>query len=147
MTSSQVTAGETRRWRFKTSFAALVLAQGAHSTEEYVGRLWESFPPAGFLSRLISQDLERGFIVINVSVVASGIWCFLWPVRKEWRSAVSLVWVWTGLELINGIGHPLWSLRAGGYTPGVVTATVLLPLAVYLAWQLRSVARDSLITP
>jgi hypothetical protein len=41
------------------------------------------------------------------------------------------------LEIINGIGHPLWSLREGRYTPGLATAPILLLLAVYLAHQLR----------
>jgi hypothetical protein len=40
------------------------------------------------------------------------------------------------IETINGIGHPLWSLRQGGYTPGVATAPVLLILAINLARQL-----------
>jgi uncharacterized membrane protein len=47
--------------------------------------------------------------------------------------ALAFLRVWIGLELINGIGHPLWTLRQGGYTPGAVTAPVLLLLAVYLA--------------
>lgn len=51
--------------RVKVAFSALVLAQFAHSTEEYVGRLWESFLPARFLAGLISSDHEPGFIVIN----------------------------------------------------------------------------------
>ena len=76
--------------RFQATFGTLVLAQAAHSMEEYVGQLWESFPPARFLTGLISQDLERGFIVINVSLVAFGLWCFLWPVRRGWLSAVPL---------------------------------------------------------
>jgi hypothetical protein len=42
------------------------------------------------------------------------------------------------VELINGIGHPLWTLRQGGYTPGVATAPVLLVLAASLALQLRA---------
>lgn len=40
------------------------------------------------------------------------------------------------LELVNGIGHPVWSLRQRAYTPGVVTALVLLLLAQSLARQL-----------
>ncbi len=119
--------------RFQMAFGMLVLAQAAHSVEEYLGRLWESFPPARFLSSLISQDLERGFLVINVSLVAFGLWCWLWPVRRRWPSAVNLAWAWVTVEVINGIGHSLWTLRQGGYTPGVATAPVLLVLAVYLA--------------
>ena len=122
--------------RFQATFGALVLAQAAHSVEEYVGRLWESFPPARFLISLISQDLERGFLAINVSLVAFGLWCVLWPVRLGWPSAVPLAWVWIVAEVINGIGHPLWTLRQGGYTPGVATAPLLLALGVYLALQL-----------
>lgn len=129
--------------RFQVAFGALVLTQAAHSVEEYVGRLWESFPPARFLTGLLSQDLERGFLVINVSLVAFGLWCFLWPVRRGWPSAVTLAWVWVGVEVINGIGHPLWTLRQGGYTPGVATAPVLLVLAVYLALQLRHIVGRS----
>lgn len=55
--------------RLELTFGLLVLAQAAHSLEEYLGRLWERF---------------------------------------------------------NGIGHPLWSLRQGGYTPGLATATSVL---------------------
>lgn len=125
------------------AFGAIVLAQAAHSVEEYVGRLWESFPPARFLSGVVSQDLERGFLIINVSLVAFGLWCFFWPVRQGWPSAVPLAWAWVALELINGIGHPLWSLWQGSYTPGVVTAPVLLVLALYLAVQSRRVVPHS----
>lgn len=120
------------------AFGALVLAQAAHSVEEYVGRLWESFPPARFLSGMISRDLEQGFALINVSLVAFGVWCFLWPVRRRWSGAVGLAWLWVGIEVINGIGHHLWSLSRLGYTPGLATAPVLLILALYLARQLRA---------
>jgi len=63
-------------------------------------------------------------------------------VRRRWPSAVPLVWFWIGIELINGIGHPVWSLIERRYTPGVATAPFLLVLALYLAQQLRA-ARSS----
>ena len=129
--------------RLQLAFGALVLAQAAHSVEEYVGRLWESFPPARFLTGLISQDLERGFILINVSLAAFGLWCWLWPVRRGWPSAVHFGWAWVGVELVNGIGHPLWTVLQRRYTPGVATAPVLLVLAMFLAGQLRRVGRPS----
>ncbi|MGH7712736.1 MAG: HXXEE domain-containing protein [Gemmatimonadaceae bacterium] len=127
--------------RFKAAFGALILVQAAHSVEEYAGRLWETFPPARVLSSLISSDLQLGFLVINVALVAFGIWAFIWPVRREWRSAASIAWVWVAIEMINGVGHPLWSLRQGGYTPGVATAPMLLVLAIYVAMQLRHLPR------
>jgi hypothetical protein len=129
--------------RTQMAFGGIVLAQAAHSVEEFVGRLWESFPPARFLTGLVSPDLERGFLIINVSLVAFGLWCFFWPVRQGWPSAVPLAWAWVALQLINGIGHPLWTLRQGSYTPGVATAPVLLALTLYLALQLRRIARHS----
>lgn len=127
--------------RIKAAFGSLVVAQTAHSIEEYVGRLWESFPPATFLTGLVSPDREFGFILINSALVAFGFWCLLWPVRRDWRSATSLVWFWVVIETINGVGHPAWSFRQGSYTPGLVTAPVLLVLALYLASQLPSIAR------
>jgi hypothetical protein len=127
----------------RTAFGALILGQCAHSAEEYIGRLWESFPPARVVSGLVSEDLERGFLLANVALVAFGLWCWLWPVRRRWPAGVPLAWAWVTLEVINGIGHSLWTLRQGGYTPGVGTAPVLLVLAIYLARQLRQLARHA----
>jgi len=123
--------------RIQLTFGALILMQAAHSIEEYVGHLWESFPPTRFVTGLVSSNPERGFVALNLLLLAFGVWCFLWPVRRGWPVAVALGWLWAVLEIINGIGHPLWSLREGGYTPGLATAPLLLILAVYLAYQLR----------
>lgn len=129
--------------RFQATFGALIAAQAAHSIEEYVGRLWESFPPARFMSGLVSQDLERGFVVLNVALVSFGLWCLLWPVRKGWPSAAAFATGWMVVEIINGIGHPLWTLRQGAYTPGVATAPILLLLAISLAMQMRHIGGDA----
>ena len=119
-------------------FLALIGVQALHSLEEYVFRLWETFPPAQFLTGLISADLERGFIVINLALVALGICCYWWPVRRRWTSATLIAWLWVALELVNGIGHPAWSVMQGGYTPGLVTSLMLLPLALLLAARLSA---------
>jgi hypothetical protein len=124
--------------RFQLTFGALVLAQVAHSIEEYVGRLWESFPPAQLLTGLVSLDLRQGFLVLNILFVGFGVWCFVWPVRRQWKAANGLAWFWAGIELINGIGHSVWSLRRFGYSPGVFTAPLLLILALYMVAQLKS---------
>jgi uncharacterized membrane protein HdeD (DUF308 family) len=120
------------------SFGALGLAQAAHSVEEHVGQLWESFPPARFLTGLVAQDRERAFLVLNVLIVVFGVWCFLWPFRRQWPSAVTFGWGWVIVEVVNGIGHPLWSLREGRYSPGVATAPILLIFAFNLARQLQT---------
>lgn len=121
-------------------FGLLVLAQAAHSTEEYVGRLWESFPPARFVTSLVSSDPDRGFLLLNIALVSLGVWCFLWPVRRGWPSARAVAWVWVVVETINGVGHPWWSFSQGTYTPGTITAPVLLMLALSLASSLRHTA-------
>ena len=120
------------------TFLALIGVQSLHSLEEYVFRLWETFPPARFLTGLLSADLESGFIVINISVVALGICCYWWPVRGRWASATLITWIWVALELVNGIGHPAWSVMQGGYTPGLITSLMLLPLAMLLAVRLST---------
>jgi hypothetical protein len=124
--------------RLDASFIALIGVQAVHSVEEYLGRLYEVFPPARFVSGLVSQDLRRGFIVANVVLVMFGLWCFIWPMRRRWRSAVTIGWFWVTIELVNGLVHSLWSLLEMHYTPGVVTAPALLILALYLARQLRA---------
>ena len=123
--------------RLQLTFGALILVQAAHSIEEYVGRLWESFPPTRFVTGLVSSNPERAFVALNVLLLAFGVWCFLWPVRRGWPVAVAMGWLWAVLEIVNGFGHLLWSIREGGYTPGLATAPILLVLAVYLAYQLR----------
>ena len=127
--------------RVQYAFGLLILAQAAHSVEEYVGRLWESFPPARLLTGLFSENRERAFIALNVALVAFGLWCFMWPVRRGWPSAALFAWIWVVVELINGIVHPLWALNVGGYAPGVATAPVLFVLALLVARELGLVAR------
>jgi uncharacterized protein with HXXEE motif len=119
--------------RVVNTFGALVLAQAAHSTEESIGQLWVSFPPARFVSGLVATNPEHGFVFLNICIVAFGAWCYFWPVRRRWRIATPIIWLWTVIEMINGVVHPSWSILQRGYTPGVITAPILLVLALYLA--------------
>jgi hypothetical protein len=118
--------------RLDTTFAALIAAQALHSIEEYLGRLWAVFPPAAFITGLISEDRRFGFIIFNILLLMFGVWCFFCPVRRRWASMAGFVAFWVVIEIINGIGHPLWTLRQGGYTPGVITAPLLFLLALLL---------------
>jgi hypothetical protein len=119
--------------RIEPLFAALVATQAAHSLEEWWYRLYDVFPPARLLTSLVSSDRERGFVAINLVLVAFGFWCVAVPVHRRWPSAATFVGFWIAIELVNGVGHPLWSILQGGYTPGVVTAPILLVLALVLA--------------
>lgn len=124
--------------RLDASFITLIGIQAAHSVEEYLGRLYDVFPPARFVSGLLSQDLRLGFFIGNVVLLSFGLWCFFWPIRRRWRSALAIGWLWVTIEVINGVVHPLWSLLQLSYTPGVATAPLLLIAALYLARQLRA---------
>jgi hypothetical protein len=123
--------------RVELTFLALVCLQTLHSLEEYRGRLYDVFPPARLVSGLFSADLRRGFVTANVLLVAFGFWSVWWPVRHRWPSRDAFVGVWIVVETINGIVHPAWSLLNGGYTPGVVTAPLLLVTALLLARAVR----------
>jgi hypothetical protein len=121
--------------RDEAIFGALIAAQALHSIEEYLGRLWLVFPPARFVTGLLSQDRRQAFIIINLALIAFGIWCFVWPVRRGWRARGYIIGFWVAIELTNGVGHSWWTLRQQAYTPGALTAPLLLVLAIVLAWQ------------
>jgi len=117
----------------KTHFAFLILVilQGFHSIEEYIGKLWESFPPATFLCGLISDDLERGFLIINIGLFIIGMLFWLFIVRKNRSFSLIILWIWIGIELVNGVGHPIWSVMENSYTPGLITAPLLFIAAIH----------------
>lgn len=122
--------------RARILFLALVLAQAAHSLEEYVFALYDRLPVARFASGLVSSDPRIGFALLNALIVAFGLWCWAMPVRNGWGSARTLAWIWTAVEVGNGVGHPGLALAARGYVPGVATAPLLLVLALLLAANL-----------
>ncbi len=122
--------------RSRRTFLALILAQAAHSIEEYVFRLYDVFAPARFISGLISEDLTLGFAIFNAGLVLFGLLCYVAWVRPGHSAARGLAWFWILLELVNGVGHPAIALARGGYFPGVFTAPVLLALSLYLAVQM-----------
>jgi hypothetical protein len=115
----------------RSVFLTLVLVQALHSVDEYIGRLWEVFPPARFLCSLVSENLETGFLTINIGLITFGLLCWLLLILN-YQFISGFIWFWVIIELINGIGHPTWALSEGGYVPGLVTAPVLLILAVSL---------------
>ena len=102
-------------------FLLLILSQAAHSVEEYVTKLYDVLAPARFVSGLISNDHQAGFLIINAALVGFGLWCWAVPVRSGWPAARGLAWFWTILELVNGLNHSFLALRQGGYFSGVIT--------------------------
>lgn len=119
--------------RIQVAFLWLIVAQAAHSTEEYLTRLYDVFAPARFVSSLVSPDPASGFLVVNAALVGFGLWCWAIPVRSGWPAARAVVWFWALLEFANGVGHLLLAVGQRGYFPGAATAPLLLALSSWLA--------------
>ena len=115
-------------------FLALILAQAAHSVEEYVFRLYDVLAPARYVSSLLGIDRQIGFVIANAALVLFGLWC--WH-RTRRSGRVALVWFWALLEIANGLAHVGLAIAAGGYFPGLATAPLLLGLGFWLALRLR----------
>jgi hypothetical protein len=117
-------------------FLALIVAQAAHSIEEYTFRLYDVFTPARLASEFVSSDRAFGFAILNAALFALGVWCYMFRIRGGAASARAWAWPWIAIETANGIVHPAVAIARGGYFPGTGTAPLLLLLAVYLAVQL-----------
>src|SRR5262249_36079213 len=128
----------------QTAFLALILTQAGHSIEEYFAHLYAVFAPARFVSGLLFGDPRIGFVIFNASLVAFGLWCYFGPVRHVRRSATALAWFWVVLEMMNGAAHVIWAASVGGYRPGLVTAPILVLIALVLAsalWRAHATTR------
>jgi hypothetical protein len=129
--------------RSRAAFGLLVLAQAAHSVEEYAFRLFDVFGPARFVSSLFSDNIARGFAVANIGIVLAGVWCYVARVRTPHPSERAYAWFWTCLELGNGVGHLVLSGVRGGYLPGAGTAPLLIAASSYLCARLMKRGRLS----
>ena len=125
------------RDRWPHLFLGLMLAQAAHSVEEYVFRLYEVFPPARLLSGFISANHAVGFAIANTVLVSFGAWCYVALVRRNRPAGVLWAWFWTCLEAANGAMHLIVAAFRGEYFPGAATAPLLLGFAAALAIALN----------
>jgi hypothetical protein len=120
-----------------TVMLLLILAQAAHSVEEYAFRLYDVLAPARYVSSLFGVDRPIGFVIVNSALVLFGLWCWFARVRPGRRGWRGLAWFWALLEIANGCAHVALAVAAGGYFPGLATAPLLLALAGWLALTLR----------
>ena len=102
-----------------------MVAQVAHSFEEYATRLYEVLP-ARFVSGLFSDDVAVGFVIANAIIITVGMGCYVGPVRSGRGAARLVAWVWAVMGLANGIGHIILAVLARGYFPGAMTAVALV---------------------
>ncbi len=124
------------RVSIQTVFLLLIISQALHSIEEYYFSLWEVFEPARIVSGLVSTNLTVGSVIVNVSIVVFGVWCYFGPLRHAWRSATIIAWFWVLLELGNSIGHSYFDIARAAYFPGLYTALLLFIFSCYLAYSL-----------
>ncbi len=115
----------------RITFLLIALVQGIHSVEEYYGELWDVYPPAAFICGLISNDLEKGFVILDISLFVVLMLTWLTTFRKN-SSPSPLLWLWSILEFINGVGHSVWAITERSYVPGLATAPVLLVLSIIM---------------
>ena len=121
-------------------FLWLILAQAAHSVEEYLLRLYEVLAPARWVSGLFTDNLALGFALANACIVLLGLWCYVARVRPSHHSARAWAWSWAVFEGANGVGHLAFAAGAGGYFPGAATAPALLALSLALSISLGRTA-------
>jgi hypothetical protein len=98
--------------------AGLLSVQSPGAAHEPEGELLGDAVAESFFSRL-QKERSRRLSSVN-------------------ERAARVIWFWVAIELVNGVGHPLWSLRQGGYTPGVATAPLLFVLALVVATQVTA---------
>jgi hypothetical protein len=123
------------------AFLLLIVAQAAHSVEEYAFHLYDVFVPARYVASLSSNDPRTGFAIANVVLVLVGLWCWAAGARRGRPWAVPAAWFWAVLETANGSGHLLIAAWRGGYFPGVATAPLLLATALYVMRRLSMPSR------
>lgn len=123
--------------RVQYIFLALILAQAAHSVEEYAFRLYDVLAPARYVSSLFGVDRQTGFVIVNIALVLVGLWCWAARVRPGRGAALGLAWFWALLEIANGCAHIALAAMAGGYFPGLATAPLLIGLGLWLGLGLK----------
>ena len=124
-------------------FLLLIISQGLHSIEEYIGKLWESFPPAKWLTGIFSSDHHLSFIGINVGIFLAGMASWYFFIKPVHRYRTPVLWFWIVLALVNGAGHMAWGITNKGYEPGVLTAPLLLIFAFLTIRQYLIIKNNS----
>jgi hypothetical protein len=120
------------------TFAVATGLQSIHFIEEAATGFNERFPALlGFPSMSFSV-----FVVFNV------VWIAIWIASIPGLRSVRLVaffaaWFLAIAGILNGIGHPLMAVAAGGYFPGLVSSTFVGLACIWLWLNLRAATRPS----
>lgn len=123
--------------RINTLFLLLIFAHGIHATEEFFGKLWNVYRPAIFICNLISRNPETGFLAINTAFILISLLFWKLVLSKGYEVIPSLLWIWILLQLLNVTGHFAWTLISQAYTPGVISALLILILVILLISEVK----------
>lgn len=127
-------AAVEQRHRATVTFVAAVVLQGVHVVEEYSTHFYERYPAILGLAPWPSSF----FLAFNAIVL--GIWVSAaFGLRTGCRPAFFAAWFLALAAMGNGVAHPLLSLRAGGYAPGLVTSPLVGIAGICLWIRLRAI--------
>ena len=118
--------------------ALAVLFQAAHFGEELAAGFYQRFPE---LLGLSPWSL-RFFVAFNLFWLAA--WCLgIWGLKAGHRAALFPLWFLSIGCLANGLAHPLFAARSGGYFPGLVTSSLVGILGIVLFRRLLRITGSS----
>ena len=129
--------------KIRLAFLSLILLQAIHSAEEFIFRFYEKFPPMKLLYQDAPHLAKPAFLISNALLFCAGLMClyyWVWPARKGART---IIWVWLIIESFNVIAHSVWAVLIRGYNPGLATATLFVPVLIYLSYCMRRVPREA----
>jgi hypothetical protein len=118
--------------RILPAYAAAVVVQCGHLTEEYRTGFYRMFPP------VLGSDpwSARQFLFFNLVCLVIFIFAGF-GLARGWRPGLAVaLFLALGGGIGNGLGHLMLVLRAGGYFPGAYTAPLVFLAGSVLAFQL-----------
>jgi hypothetical protein len=114
-----------------------VLFQAAHFGEEVATGFHQRFPE---LLGLTPWSL-RFFVSFNLAWLA--VWAVAaWGLALRWWAALFPLWFLGIGCAANGLAHPAFALRVGGYFPGLFTSPLVGILGVLVLRQLYAVTGE-----
>lgn len=132
----------TRLRRLRIVAAATIAAQLLHFVEELHSGFYLRFP----LQLGLPPWSGRFFVTFNLAWLA--IWIAALLAVRVGRTAVLIpLWFLALAEILNGIAHPLLSLRVQGYFPGLYTSPLVGVAGVLLLYQLVRATGNPSRTP
>ena len=108
-----------------------------HFLEEYLTGFQTKFPLLFGYTWSDEQFVAFNLIWLGV-LILNGVWLY-----SATRLSYLLVYCFAVIGGIgNGIGHPLLSLRAGGYFPGLITSPLLLIIGIVLLNKMHMTVKN-----